>query len=376
MSDTPPHPRFTLRDLPLPAKLVVSAFLLSVGLGYCSAMVQLHMKHSSQDGSPLPTPADVIERFSGYKEFDGTFPKSKIEALISGDPHGGFNKANMTPAFFEESDKAYKKVADKPKDDPKRKAIDAERDGERMALIAFINAPPDQRKEAYSADKFTLPTERKGKPITEEFLADGTAVADGQVKIQSLLGERCGRCHDNQQKPNFAKFEELEPLITAPAPETFDSGGKVWVKSSLQMTEEGLTQSTHAHLLSFSMLFALTGFVYAFTSHPGFVRCVLAPIVLVAQVADVSCWWLARLDLPYGPMFAQTIMATGAVVGLGLVLQIVLSLFNMYAMKGKVVLLVLFLLAGGGFYLLGDKVIKPRLAEEKQKAEAAKAAKQ
>jgi hypothetical protein len=119
MSDTPPCPRYTLRDLPLPAKLVVSAFLLAVGLGYCSAMVQLHMQHSSKEGSPLPTPNDVIERFSGYKEFDGRVPKSKIEEIVSGDPHGGFNKGNMTPAFFGESDKTYKKVADLPKDEKK-----------------------------------------------------------------------------------------------------------------------------------------------------------------------------------------------------------------------------------------------------------------
>jgi hypothetical protein len=388
MSDTPPRPRYTLRDLPLPAKLVVSAFLLAVGLGYCSAMVQLHMKHSSREGNPLPTPADVVERFSGYKEFDGTFPKSKIEELISGDPHGGFNKANMTPAFFGESDREYKKVAALAKTDPKRKRVDAEREGERLALVAFINAPAGERKAAYEADLFQLPADVKGKPITADFLADGSEPADGKVKVQSLIGERCGRCHDNQQAPHFAKFDELEPLITAPLPQTYDgsgnplpapptpgtAGGKVWVQSSLKMSEEGLTQSTHAHLLSFAMLFALTGFVYAFTSHPGFVRGVLAPVVLVAQVTDVSCWWLARLPLPYGPQFAMVIMGTGAVVGLGLVLQIVLSLFNMYGVKGKVVLLLLFLAAGGGAYVLGDKVIARRLAEEKQRAAETRAA--
>jgi hypothetical protein len=368
MSDTP-RPRYTLRDLPLPAKLVVSAFLLSVGLGYLSAMVQLHMKHSSREGDPLPTPADVIERFSGYKEFDGTYPKSKIEEIISGDPHGGFNKANMTPAFYGEDDKYKKKYSKLPAGDPTRKRVDAERDGERQALIAFINAPAGVRKEAYTADQFDLPAERKGKPVSEDFLADGTAVEDGKVKIQSLIGERCGRCHDKGQAPKFETFEQLEPLITAPTPETFESGGKVWVKSGLQMTEEGLTQSTHAHLLSFAVLFALTGFVYSFTTHHGLFRGLLGPIVLVAQVADVSCWWLARIDLPYGPLFAQTIMATGAVVGLGLMLQIVLSLFNMYGVKGKAVLVVLFIVAGGGFFVLYDKVIKPALEMEKARKE-------
>ncbi len=363
MSDTPPRPRYTLRDLPLPAKLVVSAFLLAVGLGYCSAMVQLHMKHSDMEGNPLPSPDDVVERFSHYTLFDGTFPKSKIETLISGDPEGAFSASNMTPAFYGESDK-YKKVAGLPKDDPKRKKVDDGRAGERAAMIAFITLPAEQRKAIYDADAMDVPDTLKGKPITEDF------VDNGKLKVQTLLSERCGRCHDNQQKPNFGKWEELEPLITAPKPETFESGGKVWVKSAKTMTVDCLTQSTHAHLLSFAVLFALTGFVYAFTSHPTFVRSVLAPVVLVAQVADVSCWWLARMDLPYGPTFALCIMATGGVVGLGLMLQILLSLFNMWGIKGKLVLLVLFLAAGGGFYLVYVNAIKPGLEAEKAKVSA------
>lgn len=362
MSDTPPRSRYTLRDLPLPAKLVVSAFLLAVGLGYCSAMVQLHMKHSDMEGNPLPSPDDVVERFSHYTLFDGKYPKSKIEEVVSGDSVGGFNATNMTPAFFGESDKAYKKVANLPKTDAKRAKLDAERTGERDALVAFINTPADKRKAIYDADALNVPDTLKDKPITEDF------VAEGKVKIQSLIGERCGRCHDNQQKPNFAKFEDLEPLITAPKPETFESGGKTWVLSPKTMTLDCLTQSTHAHLLSFAMLFALTGFVYAFTSHHGLFRGTLGPIVLVAQVTDVSCWWLARLSLPYGPMFAQCIMLTGGIVGVGLMLQIVLSLFNMYGVKGKAVLVLLFLAAGGGFYVLYEQAIRPGLDAEREKA--------
>jgi hypothetical protein len=45
-------------------------------------------------------------------------------------------------------------------------------------------------------------------------------------------------------------------------------------------------------------------------------------------------------------------MGTGAVVGVGLMLQIVLSLFNMYRWPGKTVLLLLFAGAvAGGVYL-------------------------
>src|SRR5439155_19495313 len=56
--------RLTLRDLPLPAKLVVTAFLISVGLGYLWAMAQIHFKHGSP-GNPMPTLEDLVARFSG-----------------------------------------------------------------------------------------------------------------------------------------------------------------------------------------------------------------------------------------------------------------------------------------------------------------------
>src|SRR5215204_4492308 len=60
----PTPARYTLRDLPLPAKLVVTTFLISVGLGYLWAMAQIHFKHASA-GEPMPTQADLVARFSG-----------------------------------------------------------------------------------------------------------------------------------------------------------------------------------------------------------------------------------------------------------------------------------------------------------------------
>ena len=56
--------RFSLRQLPFPAKLVVTVFLLSVGLGYMWAMAQLHFKHASP-GEPMPGVPDVVAHFSG-----------------------------------------------------------------------------------------------------------------------------------------------------------------------------------------------------------------------------------------------------------------------------------------------------------------------
>lgn len=360
---TDPAPRSLLRQLPLPAKLVVTAFLIAVGLGYFSALVQLHMKHSNKDGEALPTLADVVERFSGVKkpDPDAPPPKSKIHELVSGNrDDADVGKTNMAPAFFAKSKGYAKACADRGK-----VTVDFEREGELLALILWTKSDPAAKKEAYEADRFTLPEEKRGKPLTKEFVADGDPTA---VKIKTLIAERCQNCHKDQA-PSLGTFAEIEPHATAPSTEILPGG---WVRSNKQISTEALTQSTHAHLLSFAVLFSLTGFVFACSGYPLAVRCVVAPIVVIAQVADVSCWWLARVPGSAGPMFAQTIVATGGIVGSGLAIHIVFGILDLYDWKGKLAVVLLFLAGGGGIGYVGLKVIEPALKEERLAAEAAK----
>jgi hypothetical protein len=180
---------------------------------------------------------------------------------------------------------------------------------------------------------------------------------------------------------------DLVAWIEAGAPESAYRKGAVWDRTlkaqkpaeagprkrsakSRQMAVESLAQSTHVHMLGFSMLYGLTGLILAFSSYPGWVRLTVAPLALAAQVIDIACWWLARLD-GIGPYFALAVMATGGVVAASLFVQIVLSLFDLYGRSGKVVLLALFVAAGFGGYTLYTKVIEPQLAAERQAAQAA-----
>src|SRR6516162_560596 len=63
-TDQPTPARLRLRDLPLSARLVLSAFLISVGCGYFAALVQLHFQHASP-GNAMPTRDDVVRVFYG-----------------------------------------------------------------------------------------------------------------------------------------------------------------------------------------------------------------------------------------------------------------------------------------------------------------------
>src|SRR5262249_19820999 len=128
------------------------------------------------------------------------------------------------------------------------------------------------------------------------------------------------------------------------------------------MSLKKLAQTTHIHLLGFAMLYSLTGLIFACTSYPGWMRLTLAPLPLLAQIVDIGCWWLARVD----PAYAQVIILTGGVVAGSLFLQIVLSLFNLFGRVGKLNLLLLIVAAGVGGFVLKEQVIDPYLMREKE----------
>jgi hypothetical protein len=383
---TPSASRYTLRDLPLSAKLVLTAFLISVGIGYLWAMAQIHFKHSSP-GQHMPTVEDLVARFSGvpwpvepkpepdadpkkegetargdavgvkgpgvkikqlitnrcvwchskggekdeiplvtYDELSKFLvkttdhPKGHLHTVLTGSPKN-WNKKSMVKAFFEKS-------ADWEDLTPEeRKRQQPQREAERLAFVAWVEAGAP--KAPYEADAFPLPADFQAHDLPEALRTSAAPL----VPAATAASEKADKWKEAKRR---------------------------------QLSVDALTQSTHAHLLTFALLWAATGLIFAFTSYPGIVRGTLAPLVLVAQVADVACWWLARLEPPAGPYFAIAILGTGAVVGLGLTAQIVLSLWNMYGPKGKAVLVLLFLAGAFAFAVTYVKVIEPQLEDERR----------
>jgi hypothetical protein len=230
--------------------------------------------------------------------------------------------------------------------------IAQERDGERRALLDWLKTGKASR-EAYESDRYPLTGDLAKATISADFVADeqGTRIA----KIKTIIERRCVRCHSTNvggagSNYPFDEYEDIEPYTVA--------------ASTTGMSLPKLAQTTHVHLLGFSMLWGLTGLIFAFTSYPTAIRLLFSPWTVVAQVVDISCWWLSRLEGANGAFFARAIVVTGGLVAMGLTVQILGSLFNMFGKGGKVIVLLL-LLAGalglGGVYL---KVIEPYLQSE------------
>jgi hypothetical protein len=371
MSEPTPAPtRFTLRLLPLPAKLVIATFLMAVGVGYTSALVQMHFAQANKAAEPtaakepMPTFADVILHFTGKKwQAEPETPRCTLERMVAGEPDDKPWPKSMASAFYGRDGSGYNALT-KGAPEERKKQIDADRKGEQDALIAWANADPVERIKGYRDDTFKPAADKNPAALTPEY-----RLTDGAIKVRSIITDRCIRCHmPGGQSPGEKKrldtYEHIDTYLQKPKPGPFRQGGD-YVRVQPPVERADLARSTHAHLLSFAMLFALTGLTFAYTSYPGIVRGVIGPGVLVAQIADIACWWLARESEAYGPYFAIAVVFTGGAVGTGLALQIVLSLFNMFGTKGKVVLLLLFAGGGGLAGALFKTVIQPALAEQK-----------
>lgn len=328
------HRRFVLRDLPLSSRLTLALFLIAVGLGYSSAMLQLHLQHASA-GEVLPSNADVVRHFHGSET-------SALKQLLEADESRPFNgSGSMAAAFTKRSGGWAKTIKDRPEAD-----VRLERDGERLAVLAWVAAGAP--KAEFEADSFPLPATVKA--ITPEY-----KVGDA-VKLKTVLTERCTRCHAKEGDDEKATSYPLETYEQFQKYAVVEPGGG-------RVSIEKLTQSTHAHALSFAVLFCLTGLCFSLTSYPGIIRVVLAPIVLLAQIADIGCWWLARLDGNTGVTFALMIPITGGIVGGGLMLQIVLTLLHLFSLFGRIVLCILF-----AFAAYGGQVVKQKYFDPMQKA--------
>jgi hypothetical protein len=345
----PSEQRLVLRDLTLPLRLVLAAFLISVGVGYCSALVQLHFQGGTSPGEMLPGPREVERTYHGSNEQ----PMSTLERLLEAES-GPFNgTGSMRPAFTEKS--AGWKRATRGRNEAQLEHLRQEREGERLALLAWIRAGASS--DPYKQDDFSLPEALAAQACTAEYILRDEG-GPARVKIQSLINERCVRCHEAQgdgeetgaRKYPLDTYDRLKPYLQ--------------VRTTTAMSLPKLAQTTHVHLLGFAMLYGLTGAIFCLTSYPGWLRALIGPLPLVAQMADISCWWLGRID----PTFAHAILFTGGLVAVGLFVQIGGSLLNLFGRTGKVVICLLALSALIGGYLVRERIVQPYL--EKEKAES------
>jgi hypothetical protein len=284
-------------------RIVLAVFLVLAGCGYLSALVQVHYQSASPE-ELLPGPDRVRAIYAGRPDTDQPLVVRLLES-----EGGPFNATgSMRPAFTTRSKDWDSRTRDLAPDALRQ--LHAEREGERLALLAWVNNGAD--RGAYDRDDFQLSAELAGQPITANMLAGPL-----RVKVRTLLTERCADCHSATGRDEHAR---LRPLDSYELLQTH-----VAVIGSTRMPIAKLAQTTHVHLLGLALLYAATGILFCFTGAPRTARVLIAPLPLVAQGIDIGCWWLSRWDAG----FTWGVIVGSALAGIGLAIHVSVGLWEL-----------------------------------------------
>ena len=265
-----------LARLSLPAKLLVTLFLLLVGVGYLVTTANLYLQHQDADLEPGLSPDDLKRTFHGLeKEVSPEAQVSVRSRMLDQIQPGG----------------------------KMRKFL--ERGGE-----PAIRSLESWLKEGVKEQDF-------GKP---------GLVQSGDPSARDVIAAHCVECHradggETQDLP-YAASREAEPeydlvaKVAAPEFETVESGPQRITLAPTGVKQLALV--THIHILSIPVFAFIVGALFLMTGFSQSIKLILVPLPLLATVLDISSWWLARFFEP----FIYIIAASGAIFGMALALQI------------------------------------------------------
>jgi hypothetical protein len=223
-------------------KLLFTAFLLTIGLGYLMAMVFLYTTHQGHDGKPGLSITDIADNYYGNRS--GT----RLEAAIRG---------------------------------PMASYIELE---DRHELVAWLKSGAP---------------EKKYKPL-----------------IRPILEKTCLACHSPTSGLNIPDFTTYDGILTVAAVDTGES-------------VHTLMKLSHIHLFGIGLVLLGVGMIFKHAILRSSLKYTLILLPFAAMLADVLAWFLTKWD----PIYAYTVVIGGALLGLSLAAQILISLYQIWFLK-------------------------------------------
>ncbi|MGD0023271.1 MAG: hypothetical protein ABSC37_01405 [Xanthobacteraceae bacterium] len=140
------------------------------------------------------------------------------------------------------------------------------------------------------------------------------AKAEDYSQVEPIFAKDCIGCHmaNAQAIPPLTSFEDMQEVAAA------DTG--------ISVTD--LAETSHIHLFGISIIFLLTGAIFAFSETPLWFRVFLVVVPYLAILMDIGSWWFTKYLDP--TFFAYIVIGGGACTGLALAAQIFISLWEMW----------------------------------------------
>ena len=226
-------------DISTSEKILNTVFLLTIGLGYLVALMNMYYTHQGRDGKPGLSIDDVVIMYHGSNQ------QTRLGSAING---------IMEPNLKSKSDKEV--------------------------IIRWINNGAD--KTGYQDD------------------------------IAPILNRDCLNCHN--------------PKINPSLPDLSNYAGVAEVAHSGGATVPALVRVSHIHLFGIAFILYFIGRIFLLCDINIYVKRVAVIIPFIAMLLDVMSWFITKSL----PSFAYVVVISGALMGMSMSMQIILSLYQMW----------------------------------------------
>lgn len=275
---------FRLRDLPASVRLVVSVFIVLIGVGFLFAQANIYHRHHLADGKADLTFDDLRIIYHGIEVPAGeTGPAAATSRMLEMVQPGGEMRKHLEKGGLPEI----------------------------TSLVAWLES---------GAPESTFDSPPAGEP---------SGVAPRQV-----IARRCLRCHnaedgekaDTPYGPDIFEVDyQLVALLARPQPsESADGDAKPGVRMIGPQTIAHLVLITHVHMLSIPVFTLMVYVLFLTADFPERLRRFIGPVPMLALVFDFASWWLAR----FSEGFLIMLIVAGGAFAVTLAIQLVAILHS------------------------------------------------
>jgi len=148
------------------------------------------------------------------------------------------------------------------------------------------------------------------------WLKSGAPEKDYDARIRPILAKDCLTCHS---PASGLKIPDLTRFAGVRAVAQVDTGESILT----------LVKLSHIHLFGIALVLFGTGLVFRLAVLSPWLKYTIIVAPFVAMLADILAWFLTKWD----PTYAYTVITAGALLGLALAAQILVSLYQIWFLK-------------------------------------------
>ncbi len=159
---------------------------------------------------------------------------------------------------------------------------------------------------------------KSDKDVILQWIARGAEEPEYNEKIAPILNRDCVLCHTPGINPSLPDLTHY-----ATVSEVAHAGGA---------TIPTLVRVSHIHLFGIAFILFFIGKIFLLCDLNVYVKRVAVVIPFVAMLLDVVSWFITKST----PSFAYVVVYSGALMGLSMGLQILLSIYQMWFYSRKI----------------------------------------